>query len=90
MHFMPRNRTIWKRIIPVSILLICIIASFAAYINVNRHMTVSRNAKYVEDAATQTANRIEDLLVGAENSISAIAHLYGQTINPDRIDVETL
>ena len=84
------KRTIWKRIIPASILLICIIASFAAYLNVNRHMTVARNAKYVEDAATQTAKRIEDLLVGAENSISAIAHLYGQTMAPDQIDIETL
>ena len=84
------KRTIWKRIIPASIMLICVIASFAAYMNVNRRMTVSRNAKYVEDAANQTAKRIEDLLVGAENSISAIAHLYGQTMDPDRIDIETL
>lgn len=87
---MQGKRTIWKRIIPASILLICIIASFAAYRNANRHMTVSRNAKYVKDAANQTAKRIEDLLVGAENSIRAIAHLYGQTMDPDRIDVEIL
>ena len=87
---MREKRTIWKRIIPVSILLVCIIASFAAYINANRRMTVSRNAKYVEDTAIQTAKRIEDLLVGAENSISAIAHLYEQMMDIDRIDVETL
>lgn len=87
---MREKRTIWKRVVPASILTICIIASFAAYRNVNRHMTVSRNAKYVEDAANQTAKRIEDLLVGAENSISAIAHLYGQTMDSDRIDIETL
>lgn len=84
------KRTIWKRIIPASILLICIIASFAVYSNANRNMTVSRNAKYVEDAANQTAKRIEELLVGAENSISAIAHQYGQTMNPEQIDIETL
>ena len=84
------KQTIWKRIIPASILLICIIASFAAYRNANRRMTVSRNAKYVEDAANQTAKRIEDLLIGAKNSISAIAHLYGQTMDPERIDIETL
>ena len=87
---MKENRTFWKRTIPVCILLICIIASFAAYLNVNRHMTVARNAKYIEDAATQTAKRIEDLLVGAENSICAIAHLYGQTMDPEQIDFETL
>ena len=87
---MREKRTIWKRVVPASILMICIIASFAAYRNVNRYMTVSRNAKYVEDAANQTVKRIEDLLVGAENSISAIAHLYVQTMDSDRIDIETL
>ena len=90
MNTMRRNRTVWKRIIPASILLICVIAGFAAYINANRRMTVDRNARYVEDAATQTANRIEDLLIGAENSISAIARLYGQTMEPGRIDTKTL
>ena len=61
------KRNIGKRIIPATVLLICIIVSFAGYRDVNRNMTVSRNAKYVEDAATQTAKRIEDLLVSAEN-----------------------
>ncbi|MGN0712644.1 MAG: cache domain-containing protein, partial [Anaerovoracaceae bacterium] len=87
---MRENGTIWKRIIPASILLVCIIASFAMFLNVNRRMTVSRNASYVEDAATQTAKRIEELLVGAENSIRAIAHLYGQTMDSARLDLETL
>lgn len=44
----------------------------------------------MEDAANQTAKRIEDLLFGAENSISAIAHLYGQTMDPEQIDIGTL
>lgn len=61
-----------------------------SYLDANRRMTVTRNAKYVEDAATQTAKRIDDLLVGAENSISAIARLYGQMMDPERVDVEML
>ncbi|MDO4517027.1 MAG: hypothetical protein Q4C76_07865 [Bacillota bacterium] len=87
---MRKNRTFWKRALPAFILLICIIVSFVVYLDANRCMTVDRNAKYVEDAATQTAKRIDDLLVSAENSISAIAHLYGQTMDPERVDVETL
>ena len=87
---MREKRTIWKRIIPICVLLICIVASFAVYRIVNRQMTVSRNANYVEDATNQTAKRIEDLLIGAENSIRAIAHLYGQTMDPDHVDVEML
>ena len=87
---MRENGTIWKRIIPASVLMVCIIVSFAVFLNVNRRMTVSRNASYVEDAASQTAKRIEELLVSAENSIRAIAHLYGQTMDPARLDLETL
>lgn len=87
---MHENRIFWKRAIPVCILLICIIVSFAVYLDTNRRMTVARNANYVEDAANQTVKRIDDLLVGAENSISAIAHLYGQTMDPEQVDVETL
>ena len=66
--------------IPASILLIFVIAGFAAYMKANLRMTVSRNAKYVEDAANQTAKQIEDLLVAAENSISAIAHYVDEHI----------
>ncbi|MCI7795679.1 MAG: hypothetical protein MR528_05205, partial [Lachnospiraceae bacterium] len=53
-------------------------------------MTVERNANYVEDAANQTARRIDDLLISAENSISAIAFLYSKTMDPEQVDVETL
>ena len=87
---MHENRTFLKRVVPVCILLLCIIVSFVVYLDTNRRVTVERNAKYVEDAATQTVKRIDDLLVGAENSISAIARLYGQTMDPDRVDVEML
>ena len=87
---MQEKRKIWKRIVSASVLLVFIVASFAIYMKVNRQITVSRNARYVEDAANQTAKRIEDLLVAAENSISAIAHLYEKTMDPDRIDTRML
>ncbi|MGN0743275.1 MAG: cache domain-containing protein, partial [Candidatus Fimadaptatus sp.] len=56
----------------------------------NLRMTVSRNANYVEDAATQTARRIEDILIGAENSIKAIAHLCGQNLDAEQISIDML
>ena len=87
---MREKRTVGKRIASASILMICIIASFAVYMQANLRMTVSRNANYVEDAATQTVRRIEDILIGAENSIKAIAHLCGQNPNADRISIDML
>ena len=70
--------------------MICVIASFAAYMQENRRITVSRNANYVEDATAQTAKRIEDILIGAENSIKAIAHLCGQTLSSDQLSIDIL
>lgn len=72
------------------VLLSLILMGFFVYLHTTRNMTVERNANYVADAATQTAKRIDDLLVGAENSISAIAHMYERSLDPSRADVETL
>ena len=87
---MRENRLFWKRTVPVCILIFCIFISFGIYLDTNRRMTVERNANYVEDAANQTARRIDDLLISAENSISAIAFLYSKTMDPEQVDVETL
>ena len=72
------------------VLLCLILIGFFVYLHTTRNMTVERNANYIADAATQTAKRIDDLLVGAENSISAIAHMYERSLDPSRAEVETL
>ncbi|MDO4515371.1 MAG: hypothetical protein Q4B72_15235, partial [Lachnospiraceae bacterium] len=71
-HMRDRHN-LWRRIILAGVLLCLILAGFFVYLHATRNMTVERNANYVADAASQTAKRIDDLLVGAENSISAIA-----------------
>ena len=67
---------IWRRIITASILLFCVIISFAVFMLLNRNLTVSRNAGYVEDAAKQTAKRIEDLLIAADCTAYAYAGFH--------------
>lgn len=81
---------LWRRIILAGVLLCLILAGFFVYLHTTRNITVGRNANYVADAATQTAKRIDDLLAGAENSISAIAHMYERSLDPAQADVETL
>ena len=67
---MHRTRSVGKRILSASILLAFVIAGFAVYMDANRRMTVSRNAKYVEDAANQTARaRIAIKLKGIKITI---------------------
>lgn len=84
------NKNTKHRIIQAVVLLCLILAGFLVYLQGNRYMTVKRNANYVADAATQTAKRIDDLLVSAENSISAIAEMYQQSMDPRRANVELL
>ena len=86
-----RNQNhLWRRIILAVVLLSLILAGFFVYLRATRRRTLERNANYIADAATQTAKRIDDLLIGAENSISAIAHMYEQSLNPAIANVEVL
>ena len=87
---MEGNFKLWRRIILAVVLLCLILAGFFVFLQTSRNITVERNANYIADAASQTAKRIDDLLVGAENSISAIAHMYERSLDPSLADVETL
>ena len=80
----------WRRILLAAVLLSLILAGFFVYLRSNRSRTLERNANYLADAATQTAKRIDDLLISAENSISAIACIYEQSLDPSVANVEVL
>ncbi|MDO4516402.1 MAG: response regulator [Bacillota bacterium] len=84
------RHTLWRRILLAGLLLCLILTGFFVYLRATRNTTVERNANYVADAATQTAKRIDDLLVGAESSICAIAHMYEESLDPAQADAETL
>ena len=87
---MEEKNNLRRRIIPAAFLLCLILAGFFVYLRSTRSRTLERNANYIADAATQTAKRIDDLLVGAENSISAIARIYEQIPNPEQADLKLL
>ena len=87
---MREKHSLLRRVILAVVLLCLILAGFLVYLQETRNITVERNAKYITDAATQTAKRIDDLLVGAENSISAIANMYERSMDPKQANVEVL
>ena len=87
---MQGNNALWRRIILAAVLLGLILTGFFVYLSSNRRRTLERNANYIADAATQTAKRIDDLLIGAEDSISAIARMYEQSLDPSIANVEVL
>ena len=81
---------LWRRLLLAVVLLCLILAGFFVYLQANRNTTMERNANYITDAATQTAKRIDDLMVGAENSISAMANMYQRSLDPKQANVEVL
>ena len=86
-----RNRySLIRRIILALILLALILAGFYYYLRATYNTTIERNANYVADSATQTAKRVDDLLISAENSITAIAEMYGRSADLGTADVEML
>ena len=87
---MQGNNALWRRIILAAVLLGLILTGFFVYLSSNRRRTLERNANYIADAATQTAKRIDDLLIGAEDSISAIARMYEQSLDPSIANVEVM
>ena len=65
---MREKNNLWRRIILAAVLLGLILAGFFVYLSSNRWRTLERNANYIADAATQSAKRIDDLLISAENT----------------------
>ena len=65
---MRAKNNLWRRIILAAVLLGLILAGFFVYLSSNRWRTLERNANYIADAATQSAKRIDDLLISAENT----------------------
>ena len=62
------RHALWRRILLAGVLLCLILIGFFVYLHTTRNMTVERNANYIADAATQSAKRIDDLLISAENT----------------------
>ena len=87
---MKNKHNLWRRIILAAVLLCLMLVGFFVYLYHTYNTTIRRNANYVADAASQTAKRIDDLLMSAENSIIAIAHMYEMSLDSTQADMKTL
>lgn len=87
------NRSIGKKILFAIILIIFIITVFVIFTKENNERIVRQNESYVQDATVQVAERIDDVLAGAQNSIESMAYLYGELMdssNISEIDLQKL
>ncbi len=87
MHY---NKRIFLSFIPAGILLGIIFVIFAIFVNTNKNRIIEQNKSYVEDAASQTAGRIDDTLTWTKNSLEIIAYLYGDSMTSPQVDLELL
>lgn len=85
------NKSLLIKFVPVSILLIIIFIVFGIFVNTNKQRIVAQNTDYMEEATLQTAQRIDDVLLSAQNSLELIASLYGDVMgNSTEIDFKLL
>lgn len=75
------NRRTGRRILLGGILILFIIIVFVLFTKENNERIVQQNESYVQDATVQVAERIDDVLSGAQNNIESMAHLYGELLS---------
>lgn len=84
------NRKLAIEIIFIGILILFIITVFVFFTRKNNERIVQQNESYVQDATVQVAERIDDILTGAQNSIRSMAYFYGESLEAPEIDAQML
>lgn len=84
------NRKIWMQILLACILLAFIVIIFIIFTKENNERIIRQNESYVEDATVQVAERIDDVLINAQNSINTMAYLYGKSLESPEVDAKAL
>ncbi len=87
---MPFERKTAEKMLSAGLLLTVTVVAFLLFIRENRGRIVRQNTSYVQEVTTQTAQRVSELLARAQESVSMIANLYGQTMTSPEADPETL
>lgn len=84
------NRKVVQKILFGIVLILFIVIVFIIFTKENNQRIVRQNASYVQDATVQVAERIDEVLFGAQNSINTMAYLYGESLESPEVDVQQL
>ena len=84
------NRKKIREIILAGILCLFIVIVFLNFTRKNDERIIQQNANYVQDATLQVAERIDDMLTAAQNSIVTMAYLYGDSLYSPKVDIQKL
>ena len=81
---------VWKRILVTCFMMCMVVIAFAVFSKANQHRIEEQNARYLEDAARQTAKRIDEILVTEQGSIQSTAYLIGGDMSSPEVDLDKL
>lgn len=84
------NRKMRMQILFACILLAFVVIIFVIFTKNNNERIIRQNENYVEDVSVQMAERIEDILTSAENSIHTMAYLYEKSLEAPEVDAAAL
>ncbi len=74
----------------VAVLCVLIILAFLDFTRQNHRRVLDISQSYVEDAANQTADHVNDVLSEAQHSIYTMAYLYGMNMDSPDVDAKAL
>lgn len=81
---------VWKRILVTCFMMCMVVIAFAVFSKTNRQRIELQNARYLEDAAGQTAKRIDELFIMEQGSIRSTAYLIGGDMSTPEVDLDKL
>lgn len=84
------NRKILWEIIFAGVLVAFIVIAFVIFTKKNNQRIVEQNANYVQDSTMQVAERIDDVLTAARDTIGIMAYLYGESLEEPEVDRQQL
>lgn len=84
------NRKVVRKIMVACILILFIIVIFVIFTKTNNKRIIQQNTSYVQDATIQVAERIDDVLSGAQNNINTMAYLCGESLDSPEMDEQKL
>ena len=85
-----KSRSVVWEIVFILALMAFISISFLIFLRDNNRRIVEQNNSFVQAAAEQTADRINDLVDMSRHNVALMAHLYGSTMTEPVVDTEIL
>lgn len=84
------RQSVWVKVFVPMLLLIIILLTYIVFITENRRYILNLNEKYIEETASLTAQRLDDLLHARQKSLDILAITVEEWLNEPDVNSEML